>query len=159
METRHWSDKLIPQTACREALIWVRTQPDPKTAWLICERGDWMLWLLSKQTDSPESASLKKLVLIACSCARLALPYVKMGECRPLIAIEIAERWAHTKNRITSKEIKSASTASASAAASAPAYASAAASAADDANSKILKQCAEIVRQHYSKPPIPAKTR
>ena len=37
----------------------------------------------------------KLIVLAACECARLTLPYVRSDELRPLHAIELAEKWAH----------------------------------------------------------------
>jgi hypothetical protein len=48
-----------------------------------------MLWLAART-----GVRRQDLVLAACACARLALPYVAVGEPRPLRAIETAERWA-----------------------------------------------------------------
>ena len=31
---------------CTDAVEWLKTQPDLKTAWNNCERGDWMWWAL-----------------------------------------------------------------------------------------------------------------
>lgn len=68
------SDKLKRLHACADAQVWIDTQPDEATAWQACDRGDWMLWLIGKQSGPPESDGRKKLVLCACECARLALP-------------------------------------------------------------------------------------
>ena len=75
--------------ACAPALKWLETQLDAQTAWVNCERGDWLLWLLAKL-----EIDRKKLVLLACKCARSSLHLVLKGEERPRIAIETAEAWA-----------------------------------------------------------------
>jgi len=90
---KHWSDT-ITHDACLAAVEWLHTQPDAEIAWQQCARGDWMLWLLGKQAGKPGSDARRPLVLAACACARLALPYVRAGELRPLRAIETAEAWA-----------------------------------------------------------------
>ena len=100
-----------------------------------------MLWLLGRLSGKPESESRKKLVLAACQCARLALPYVKKGEARPLKAIETAEAWARGEAGITLGDVrKAAAAAYAAYAASAVAYA---------ARVSTLRECADIVRQSY----------
>ena len=30
--------------ACAEARLWLNTQTDPRVAWEMCERPDWMIW-------------------------------------------------------------------------------------------------------------------
>jgi len=90
----HWSDPITIMKACSGAIDWLRTQPDPETAWQECQRGDRMLWLLGKLAGEPGSDSRRPLVLAACGCARLVLPFVPDDEPRPLRAIEVAEAWA-----------------------------------------------------------------
>ena len=34
--------------ACPEAVEWASSYPTIQAAWEVCERGDWMLWFLSK---------------------------------------------------------------------------------------------------------------
>ena len=80
--------------ACREAIDWVATQESPQAAWESCERGDWMLWLLGKRINKTGSQQHRRLVRIACKCARLALPCVPDDDLQPLRAIELTERWA-----------------------------------------------------------------
>ena len=87
--TSHVHPFLIANDACREARDWASVYPDLATAWTMCERGDWMLWLAVK-AGVPRSL----VVLAACACAREALVHVSTGEFRPLRAIEIAEAWA-----------------------------------------------------------------
>jgi hypothetical protein len=33
---------------CLDALAWYKEQPDSRTAWEKCHRGDWMLWIATK---------------------------------------------------------------------------------------------------------------
>jgi len=168
--------KLEKLNACSDAIKWVSEQKNQQQAWDDCKRGDWMLWLLGKLSDEPESKKRKKLVLTACECARLSLHLVEDGEERPRIAIETAEQWAIGKSTIdevwkavaAAYDVSDAAYAAASAAYAAyaadAAYVAAAASAASaayayapaaaaSAKEGILKQCADIVRKHYPKVP------
>ncbi len=61
-------------------------------------------------------------VLAACACARTSLRYVPVGETRPLVAIETAERWA--RGEATLEEVRVAKRAAAYAANAAASYAS-----------------------------------
>ena len=175
-----WLKPIKRMRACEEALEWGEQFGTIEEAWANCEKGDWMLWLAGRLAGDPESESRKRLVLTACECARLALPYVKGGEQSPLKAIETAEQWAKGETNITLSDVRAAA-AAAYAAAAAHAYAAyaaaaaayaayaaadaAAAAAADDAaaaaayaayaaaRKEIRKKCADIVRKHYPKPP------
>ena len=131
-------EALKKKNACQKAIDWLQTQSSPEEAWRTCEHGDWMLWHLkyAKKLDA------KKIVKIACECARLALPYVKEGEGRPLHAIELAERWANGE-AITQSELE---------AAYAAAYAAYAAHAVA-ADAAVLKQCSDIVRKYFPEAP------
>ena len=137
--------------ACEEALEWGENYATIEEAWQSCERGVWMLWLLGKLSGAPETDSRKKLVLTACQCARLALPHVEKGETKPLKAIETAEAWAMGEGGITLQDVRNT--------AAYAAYAVYAVYAADaaDARSKVLKQCADIVREYYPEPPSLSK--
>ena len=94
--------------ACKEAIEWGEQFDAPGKAWQECERGEGMLWLLGKLSGKPGSDSRKKLVLAACGCARLSLPYVPKGEIRSLRAIETAEAWARGDAGITLQMVKAA---------------------------------------------------
>ena len=162
--------------ACNEAIEW--TEDNNITtlteAWAKCERGDWMLWFAGKLSGEPEGAKRKVLVLAACECARLALPYAKSPTA--LACIETAEQWA--RGEATIEQVRESYNASYNAAAcasyadcasynaaSCASYASCAAynascaaydaaSAADTAKrTEPLKQCADIARKHYPKTP------
>ena len=98
--------KLRELGACTKAVLWAKDQPDWETAWEVCKRGDWMLWLLGKLSGGPRSKSRKKLVLVACKCARITLKHVSKGEDRPRIAIETAEAW--TRGEATLSQVRSA---------------------------------------------------
>ena len=116
-KAEHWTDALT-YSPCTDALEWLRTQPDAKTAWEKSERGDWMLYHAGKLAGEPGSDARRHLVLAACACARPALKYVKKGELRPLQAIEIAERWARGgANAPTLQEVRRVAYAAAHAAA------------------------------------------
>ena len=159
---------------CTESTAWIRSLPPDTTArqaWQLCQRGDWMLWLLGRLSDPPESDARKRLVLCTCECARLAIVHVPTGEDRPRIAVETAEAWA--RGQATIKQVIAASADSAYAAYAAyaaayAAYAASAAGAACAANSaayaayaadsaaartKALATCADIVRTHYPHAP------
>ena len=111
---------LAQRHACWEALEWLQER-DAATAWSECPRGDWLLWWAAKV-----GVERKVVVLAACACARLALPYVAAGELRPLKAIETAEAWYSGKASLG--DVRAAYAADdASAAAAAAAYAAAAA--------------------------------
>ena len=123
--------KLNELRACSEAVEWAEQFKNIQEAWDNCERGDWMLWLVGKQAVGSRTKSRKKLVLAACECARLALPYIEKGEKRPQKAIQTAEKW--TRGEATLQQVRDA------------------AAAADYAEKDTLLKCAEIVRRHYPK--------
>lgn len=151
--------------ACGDAIEWLRTQKSAREAWAACERGDWLLWLCGKLAGKPWSAKRKKLVLAACECARLALPYVK--DPRVLACIETSEAWA--RGDATQEQVRDAysaySTYAAYAAYSAystystyaayTAYVAYVADAAYVGGEAVYaaRQCADIVRKHYPDPP------
>ena len=174
---KSWIKPLVKMHACSDAVEWCDQYDNLEAAWQVCERGDWMLWLLGRLSGPPKSESRKKLVLTACQCARLALIYVAKGEERPLRAIETAEAWANDDPDITLQDVRGAADAGARAADAAAdaadaAYAAAyaadaaayaadaadaaadAADAADAARMATLKECADIVRAAYDSPKL-----
>ena len=171
----HWTDKLQALSACSDAVEWACTQPDYETAWRTCQRGDWMLWLAGKLSGPPESEGRKTLVLAAADCAELALPFIHDEHVRAVseATIEVSRAWACDAISIVllreARDAASAYAASAAyaayAAAATPAcaaYASAYASAYaafatpayNDARTRVLAQCADLVRVWYPKPPV-----
>ena len=105
--------------ACKDAIAWLKTQPDTAPAWATCDRGDWMLWLLGRLSGDPGSDSRKRLVYVACQCARLVLPVFESqypDDPRPRQAIETAERHARGDPSISLADVRRASYAAASAA-------------------------------------------
>jgi hypothetical protein len=127
-----WREKIAGYGACVDALDWLATQPDYPTAWAVCPRGNWMLWLAGKRSGVARSKARRPLVRATCECARLALPYVRKGELRPLQAIELAERWAQGET-VPRDELRTAAAAAAAAAYAAGAAAAAAYAAGDAA--------------------------
>lgn len=116
--------------ACSEGVEFARRFDTYQEAWNACQRGDFMLWLAGKLSGEIGSDARKQLVLAACACARLALPFVKKGENSPRLAIETAE--AYVRGEATLEAVRSAYSSAyayaytyAAASASACAYASA----------------------------------
>jgi hypothetical protein len=142
--------KLQEMNACQEAVDWCQDYEGLEAAWLACERADWMLWLIGKTIKDGDAQ--KPLVLVACECARLALPYVPEGEDRPLKAIETAEAWARGDSSATIGMIETAAGAAAETAAWA-AETAAGAAAETAARAAGQKQCADIVRKYYPEAP------
>ncbi len=155
--------------ACSEAKDWIGSR-DLATAWKECERIDWMLWLCGRMEGKKGWPTRQQIVLVACDCAELTLPYVTKGDDRSRIAIETARRW--TNGNATIDEVIRArngayaaaydAAAYATAVGYAAAYAAAAATAAADAAdaadaaayagtaanaaTKVRQQCLDIVR-------------
>ncbi len=91
--------------ACDEAREWVATQPDAATAWAVCPRPDWLMWVLG-ELHVCGALTRQTLVLAACAAAETALPNVPAGEDRPRAAIETARRWA--RGEATVEEVRAA---------------------------------------------------
>jgi len=81
--------RLVKLGACSDAIAWVGEKTLAE-AWETCDRADWMLWLV-RRIDGSYTPRLR---LAACACARTTLQYVPIGEHRPRLAIEVAERFA-----------------------------------------------------------------
>jgi hypothetical protein len=131
--------------------------------WTTWKRGDWLLWLCGKMADKKGWPTRKQLILAACSCAETALKFVPEGEERPRIAIETARKWALGKatieqvreaagNAADAADAAYAAYAAAYAAAAYAAAADAAAAAAAAARTKVLAECATIVRRALKEP-------
>jgi len=124
---------------CAEAAEWLETQPDIATAWNCCQRGDWMMWLLTN-LPTPKDVS----VTLAIRFARSVLHLVPAGEERPRLAIEAAERWLAEPTEDNRAAARAAAWA-ADAAADAAAWAASAAASAADAAAQ-----ADIIREVVS---------
>jgi len=75
--------------ACEAACDWVlESGYSRREVWYNCHRGDWLLWWAAR-----DGGDHVQIVRAACACARTALRYVQVGENRPRLAIEAAERW------------------------------------------------------------------
>jgi len=139
--------KMETLNACADALEWIQmNSSNPEKLWNECERGNWLLWLVSKL-----DIDRKRLVLAACQCARLVKHL--MTDERSIKAIEVAEAWA--SGEATEDELRLAA-ADAAYAADAAAYAAAyAADAVADAvayaaKEDTFKKCANITRQYFT---------
>ena len=140
MTAQQLQDKLIQLNACEPAIEWANGK-DLETAWNTCERGDWMIWLL---TESQNEVTDKQLRLIAVECCRSVQRL--MTDQRSINAVDVAERYAN--GEATDEELRQAQAAAGvawdAAGAAARAAAEEAGAAAREAESK--KQ-SDIVRK------------
>ncbi len=126
--------------ACGEAVAWASTQPDARTAWEKCPRGDWLLWLAARVGVRRED-----VVLAACDCAETAAEHWTEDTALACVwAIDAARRWARGKTGLEEVRAAAAAAAAASAAHAAAAYVAAADAA--DARSRTLAHYADLVR-------------
>ena len=119
-----WVALLVAMSACKEALAWARARPkttSPEAAYLACERGDWLVWLLGA-LHARGVLTRQTLVLAVCAAARTALPHLKgrPAEAAALASIETTERWC--RGEATLDEVRAARDAAASGRAKAWAY-------------------------------------
>ena len=149
MKSKEFMQLLDSLGACSDAKRWAEGKSF-HVVWITCKRGDWLLWLCGKMDDKKGWPTRKQLVLAACACAETALKYVPEGEERPRIAIETARKWA--RGKATLEQVKEAATNAPYAAAYAYAYAAAAAAADASARTKVLAECAKIVRRTLKEP-------
>jgi hypothetical protein len=124
---KSFRSRLIDMRACgweddSESVGWVGRK-SLRTAWRLCDRGNWMMWLAGRV-----DVDRRLLVLAACDCARLALRHARGPGA--LHAIETAEAW--TRGEATIVQVRTAAYASARAGRAA-AYAYARASRANSA--------------------------
>jgi len=118
-------DQLIKLRACTPAIEWAKGQPDLRTAWNNCQRGDWMLWFYKKLHPK----NIRELTLAKGHCANTVRHLMK--DERSIAAVDAAIDFGEGK--ISIEELKNAAYAAAAAAyaaADAAAYAAYAAAAA-----------------------------
>ena len=125
--------------ACSEASEWAKGK-DLAEVWHTCHRGDWMLWLLGRESGRPGWPTRKEVCAIVCDVVEPSMRHVRAGELRPQACIDTVRRWI--AGTATIEEVREARTATlaarradaaddaAYAAADAAAYAAAAADAA-----------------------------
>lgn len=172
---KHWTDEVLKRwpRACEPGIADGRRFDTLAEWWANCECGDYMLWLAGKCAGEPGSDLRRPLVLAACECARLTLPYLPKGKTQQsLECIEYTEAWARGKHndldgiREKAAAAYAAYAAYGGAAAAYAAYAISAATAAvathaatyaatvnATARKETLAKCADIVRKHYPQPP------
>jgi hypothetical protein len=179
----HWTEQDLPRDACSDAVEWCRTQPDLPTAWMVCERGDWMMWLAGRLLEHlpPEHPQRRRLTLAAVECAEL-VRHLWRAEDREVLrrTLDVARRWGEGDASVTLADVRAAaksaydanSAAWADAAAADAAWADAAAAdaaraaaaaawaarAAWAADVDAQRACADIVRRHWPTPPVRSTT-
>jgi hypothetical protein len=174
-ETRsHWTERDLPRDACSDAVEWCRTQPDLQTAWMVCERGDWMLWLAGHRLRHlpPKHPQRRRLVLAAVECAEL-VAHLWRAEDREVLrrTLDVARRWGEGAPGVTLADVRASAYAAWAAdadSAQAAAYAAwtadvdsawaAAWAAARAAGADAQRACADIVRRHWPTPPVRSTT-
>ena len=159
---------IAPYRPCEGALAWASGYTSPEMAWRECIQGDWMLWIIGKVSGgTPYSDARKRLVLCACECSRMALPYPE--DMRLEVAIDTIERWA--RGDATTEELREVRaiidfspplcavcySADSAIAESATFAALSVAGARGLIGRKVFPVCADIVRKHYPDPPIPER--
>ena len=98
--------------ACSDAVQWAKQFKTINEAWQVCERGDWMMWLLKKRGISKEQS-----VTLAVKFAERVLPIFEQKypkDKRPRKAINAARVWL--KNPTEKNRIAAAAAAAAAAA-------------------------------------------
>jgi len=141
--------------ACSAAIEWAKTQPDLKTAWQNCERGDWMIWLVFRVSGDGESPERKKAVLTLCDC-------VTANMVGPSKALDILKDWAKEGNIL----VRPTNCATNISRIFDAAFSFSAANAADDASAATHatpdtayeQKTVDTIRKHYLEPPDILKT-
>jgi len=116
--------------ACSEAIAWVGTR-DLARAWEECARGDWMLWLASRVSES-NIALRRAVVLAACECAAPEVRRHWPAGSAPRECLRIAR--AVARGRATGAQVAAAASA---------AYTASAAVVADDARAAYAAYAAD----------------
>jgi hypothetical protein len=86
--------KLKELGACNEAIEWAKDYDTLQEAWDNCQRGHWMIWLVTKMEWSNE----KDLRLMAVAFARQVQHLMK--DQRSINALDVAERYANGEANI-----------------------------------------------------------
>lgn len=149
--------------ACHDAIEWLGDR-SIEEAWPVCERADWMLWLIGKIVcrsepwREPWSDDRKPLVACAMECALTAKKHWPKDRASEIgNAVKVVLDW--TKDKATTEQAKEARavllrcSAYAYAASAAAACAYAAYAGGVGGVAKALKAQAKIVLKHYPQPP------
>jgi hypothetical protein len=97
---------IVKNGACKDSIPWVESQEVEtfQEGWEICERADYMLWLLAKMSDKPGWPSKNEVILACCDCAETALKFIPEGEERPKKAIETTR--LYIKNKASIQDVR-----------------------------------------------------
>ena len=60
----HWTDRL-PRDCCKDAVAWCRSFDTPEAAWSVCERGDWMMWILRARAGLSGAVAVYAAIIAA----------------------------------------------------------------------------------------------
>lgn len=106
---QHWSIGVGLLGMSVEHQAWAAGHPDPASAFLACERADWLLSVLASNDADPQV-----LALTICDCVEDVLVYLPSDEPRPRLALQLARAWA--RGEATASEVWDASVAASGAA-------------------------------------------
>lgn len=129
-------DYLQSLGACQEAVNYARGFDSLQAAWDVCERGDWMMWLVARTMDRNDEPQLRKLTLAKGRCAETVIDLMTDERSKNAVRVAIA----FGEGRATRQELNDG--------ADADAYAAYA------VRKNTPKKCAEIVRAVYPVAPI-----
>jgi hypothetical protein len=86
---RAFADRLREAGAHHDLVSWAESHPDPREAWRVCPRGDWMLAIAARF-----GAPRDRLVAAAVACARLAIDSMEEHREAGEHALAVAEGFA-----------------------------------------------------------------
>lgn len=113
--------------ACEDAILWAQDYGDDfQRAWDECRRGDWLLWVVERFAGGKWSARRKKMIEVACECARLGRAWP--GDIRPEVSPELVKLDVYYATNHASYGLP----------VERPLF---------------LARCADVVRRHYPEPP------
>ena len=151
------STKLKRIGACEDAVEWSKGYDDDQVAWDACERGDWLLWVLSEREKSKPWTDDRKPLVKCCIEVALTVKHLwpKAQAANLDAAMKTMQKWCNGK---ATTEEANAATCAANAAATYAIYAASATYAATYAATCATcaanrKKTVKIVRKHFPNPP------
>lgn len=85
--------------ACQSARHWAHNL-DLRTAWMTCERGNWLLWFATRL-----EVKRQRVVQAACRCGRLELEFMTRDKDRTQYMLEVTEAWC--RGEATIEQVRS----------------------------------------------------
>jgi hypothetical protein len=87
---------LIERGACYSAVEWAAEQKNKEDAWQNCQRGDWMIWYVSRMCcKNIDSKISRKLMLAICDCLLLKSKHREPLNRDQLRLVRLMKAWAN----------------------------------------------------------------